>query len=162
MAVTAGVTPGEREGCLGAGMDDCLVKPVRLQDLKRVVYRWLPGDGRADEGNAPEAAAAAEDWPVPDFVDPVRKGEFLTVFGEEDSLLFSVIQAFLGDMPAKLELLKSAIERGDARTACLQAHGMKSSGNFLGLARFGELCLRLEDLAGVGLMEGAGNLYRRL
>lgn len=41
VALTANAMQGDRETCLQAGMDDYLVKPVRLDDLRQVLERWL-------------------------------------------------------------------------------------------------------------------------
>jgi PAS domain S-box-containing protein len=41
VALTAGVLDGDRERCLEAGMDDYLMKPVRLEDLARTLAQWL-------------------------------------------------------------------------------------------------------------------------
>jgi CheY-like chemotaxis protein len=38
--MTAETLDEDREKCFDAGMDDCVTKPVRLEDLRRVLERW--------------------------------------------------------------------------------------------------------------------------
>ena len=40
IAITASAMPAERDACLRSGMDDILVKPFRLDDLRRMLERW--------------------------------------------------------------------------------------------------------------------------
>lgn len=48
IAMTANAMAGDREHCLASGMDDFVSKPVKRQDLHRVLTQWLPpSDDRA-------------------------------------------------------------------------------------------------------------------
>ena len=46
--------PEDRDRCLAAGMDDYLTKPLRPEELERVLGRWMdpagPGHEEADDG----------------------------------------------------------------------------------------------------------------
>jgi signal transduction histidine kinase len=50
IAVTASAMAGDRERCLGGGMDDYLTKPVQMQALVEAVRKW--GRGRMAVGTA--------------------------------------------------------------------------------------------------------------
>jgi PAS domain S-box-containing protein len=54
VAMTASTSPGEREQCLAAGMDDFITKPVQTGTLQVLLDRWLAGR----VGVAPAAPSA--------------------------------------------------------------------------------------------------------
>ncbi len=43
IAMTANALDGDREKCLGVGMDDFLAKPINVKRVRDVLARWIPG-----------------------------------------------------------------------------------------------------------------------
>ncbi|MGH9674044.1 MAG: response regulator, partial [Bryobacteraceae bacterium] len=50
VALTANAMTGDREECLASGMDDYLAKPIRPEDLYKVVERWVNGSAETVPG----------------------------------------------------------------------------------------------------------------
>jgi len=42
IALTTDARSGTRESCIAAGMDDYLVKPIKIEDLRDMIRRWAP------------------------------------------------------------------------------------------------------------------------
>ncbi len=166
IAITAGATAGEKERCLVAGMDDYLSKPIRLETLSGTLARWLPGarhSGLEPLGSAfAEAAADSAPIALPSFVAEEKRAELLQAVGADPLLLSRVLAAFLRGVPGKLAALETALGEKDVSTVRLLAHGMKSSGLFIGAACFAAFCKKLEDLADTGTLEGAGELAEKI
>ncbi len=53
IAMTASTMPADRERCMSAGMDDFITKPVRQDELGRVLARWLIAPAARQSRQAP-------------------------------------------------------------------------------------------------------------
>lgn len=47
LAMTALAFPEDRDACLAAGMDDCIAKPIKLEELEAKLRKWLAAPGAA-------------------------------------------------------------------------------------------------------------------
>ncbi|WKZ37327.1 MAG: PAS domain S-box protein [Anaerolineales bacterium] len=48
IAMTALAMPGDRERCLAAGMTDYMSKPIRIDELGKMIERYIPAEGRSN------------------------------------------------------------------------------------------------------------------
>jgi PAS domain S-box-containing protein len=127
LALTANTLKGEADRCRAAGMDDYLIKPLQLADLKKVLERWLP------------APAALVDVDILEGLvgnDPAVINEFLQAFSASLAHLGALLLAVQGD-------------QAPARVAGY-AHQLKSSARSVGAMALGEVCERMETAGNAG------------
>jgi two-component system, sensor histidine kinase and response regulator len=143
VAMTAHAMAGDRERCLGAGMDAYLSKPLRADDLMATIARFFPADAEA----APVRPAPAAGKPKEAAID---QEALLADFGHNRKVLIEVIGVFLVDARAYLDRLRAAAAANDAPAAAATAHALKGSVGLFSKGAAFEAARALEHAAKAG------------
>jgi PAS domain S-box-containing protein len=118
VAMTASVMPGDRERCLGAGMDGYVAKPVRREELHAEIDRILKRETAAISPGGRRPAAASR-RPVYDRADALAR------LDDDEELLQSLIDMFVSDAANYVERLEGAWRGRDWPGLTRAAHTLK-------------------------------------
>jgi CheY-like chemotaxis protein len=136
VAMTAHAMAGDRERCLRAGMDDYLSKPLRPDELDRVLAGWI-GAG-APAGSEPPVVAEA----LEGLLDEARMATFRADYAD---IAPRLAQLFEEGTPELLETLRRAHEQGDEESLQRAAHKLKGSCQNIGATFMATLAASLEQ-----------------
>jgi CheY-like chemotaxis protein/HPt (histidine-containing phosphotransfer) domain-containing protein len=151
VALTAHALKGDRERCLGAGMDAYLSKPVRADELCEAIEQ-VAG---AAQSVSPQAAE-------PEGTSVVNWKEALEATQADRDLLRELVEIFLQDYPRLVEQARDALTTGDVRRLHWAAHTLKGSVRLFGAKTVSDLCQELETKAKAGKTSDAPGLLEHV
>lgn len=143
VAMTAHAMAGDRERCLAAGMDDYISKPVRADELQRVL-------GGIE--SSPRVAA-----PVTAVATIHTHAELLALCGDDEHLLGELMALFQSNTPQLLDALDQAATERDAAGLAAGAHKLLSSLGTFGAVPACVIVRQLEDQGRQGKLDGVGD-----
>jgi signal transduction histidine kinase/CheY-like chemotaxis protein len=130
IAMTAHVMPGERERCLGYGMNDYISKPIVDRDLFLMIKQWLPPDAHRDLATEQTGATAGG----ANHYQYIDTAYLLQLSNGDRHYEIEMTDQFLESVPAELAELRAALDRGDLPAISHIAHNMKTTVSIMGLS----------------------------
>lgn len=161
IAMTASAMKDDREACIAAGMDDYVTKPVRLDDLYRMLDKWLPGPKQMEHdvvsGPPPSCSEIGDEFSSALTKMKAAYGEIL-----DEETTKQVLTVFFRDVDATVAQIRNAITEHDGKTLRACGHKLMGASATVRLSTLAEYGNRLESLAPTGNWQAAAQQYEHL
>lgn len=140
IVLTADVQMAQRQTYLAEGFDECLLKPVSLGQLRRLLIRW--GVLREDGGQAPAPEAAIKSDSPNTVIDIDLLME--QIGGNRDEAV-EMLRLFVEMSAPLIDEIAQSHTNGDTETLREAAHSLKGAARSACCPALGDRAARLQD-----------------
>lgn len=168
LAWTANALPEELGHCQAAGMDELLVKPTDISQLKKVLSKWLSAPDTAtkdlDNGLSQGGEQVTHEHKVSDQVVDTEVIDYsaLSQIVPDREEHGQVLSDFQSHIRTDYFKLVEMLEQGDQVNVERTAHRMKGASRMVGARVLADTCAVIEQSARAGDMAGARKAHSSL
>src|ERR1019366_2079497 len=172
VAMTASAMQGDREKCLAVGMDDYMAKPVRLEDVRKIVERWATVAAETDATPAaaigtevvPPASPPPQAGPITAPLEdpPVDMERLLDFTNGDPESLRELATLYIEQTATQVEQIAAAVQAGAPGEVRRVAHSCAGASATCGMRRLVPLLRELERQGYEEKLTNAAELSRQV
>jgi PAS domain S-box-containing protein len=150
IAMTADAVSETKTKALDAGMQECLHKPITIDEIEKVILDCL-GEIKENSSELPQIDAWEDNAKNPPTLDSFFLEEHMAM---DNDILNELFNIFLEETPERIDKLKTAILGNNAPSVREISHGLKGAASTIGAAKFSKLCKKLQKMSESGKTGG--------
>jgi CheY-like chemotaxis protein/HPt (histidine-containing phosphotransfer) domain-containing protein len=128
---------GSYEDCFAAGMDDCIPKPVPVEELKQVMQKWARPVLMSQGSNSPIDPDDLDDSPLDyEVLEGIRELQM----EDEPNVLIDLIGMYLENSQALLGRVRQSMNDRNYNELRRSVHSLKGTSSTLGAHRLSNYC----------------------
>lgn len=148
IALTANVMKGDRERCMNAGMQGHIGKPVRMHDLKKIVFQWVTGRPVSKEVESESDSENEGGGDVlqlnPEILDKAMLDNARRILKGKYNMM---VDCYLEDVHGYLQEITKALAANDVHGVIRPAHTVKSMSKQMGALQVQDVARGMEAAA---------------
>jgi len=161
IAMTAHAMQGFKEKCLEIGMDDYISKPIRQQELFKMVDKWAMASDSSRRGAEFNKDDANQEVCRMDNA-PVNFKKAMDEFECSGEFLDNLLEGFIRNVKEQIVAMRKAIAEGDADKLMQEAHSIKGGAANLTADDLSGVAYELEKIGRSGTVAGGLDTLKRL
>ena len=133
----------DRERAMSGGMDDYLVKPLKVEDLEATLKRWAPGF--TERYSAAQEEITLETQRATSGINPpIDMQKVANMFRHDETAQRELLTLYLSSTQSLIEQLAGACDSRDHAQAAARAHEIKGASAYIGAHEIREIARNLE------------------
>ena len=146
IAMTAHAMSGDKEKCFSAGMNDHIAKPIDLNQLTKVLTKWLNKDIDPLQPILISDKIVEENTlSLPDEIPGIKHAEGLKKINGNHPLYYKLLKQFYQDHRGTVDEIQKQLDEQDKHSAQLLTHTIKGVAGNLGATELYKAATNLEQ-----------------
>jgi len=144
IAVTANIIRDERDKCLSHGMNDFLAKPIRIEDIQKILNKWCQKNLTPPQHKEIVINKQNSQLSLEKLLDLDTLDQLIEIADNDREFIDELMEQFFEEAPKLIKELQEALKQENSRTIEFLSHKLKGFGRSLGTKDFAHLCHEIE------------------